>query len=304
MSTFHYKSDYGEWLNGVKCDVCGYKLYTDTEDQCFGEHMMIAKQSEWLITKDNGKWLNLCPKCKQALEEKERAERLETVLVHRQLEVGQGLTNKPKAIQTEYNGRKFRSRLEARWAVLFDDLGIDYVYEPEGFEFEDGTKYLPDFYLPELEAWFEVKGVMSEKDEHKIRLLVENSGNKEVFVGLENMICERWICADIIDRDPVPWLFEHAAADRCPVCGKKGTRVLYDPEGEDPEGEDPEDEDPEDEDPKIVLFYTCCGVLETDEEYYERGRWDFEQAKEKAMNARFEWGETPQQHTRKEQTDD
>lgn len=179
-----------------------------------------------------------------------------------------------KAIQTEYNGRKFRSRLEARWAVLFDDLGIDYVYEPQGIEFEDGTKYLPDFYLPELKAWFEVKGVMGEKDEHKIGLLAENRGNKEVFVGLENMICERWRGTDPIDREPETWLFEFAAAKRCPECGRKGTRIPY---------YDCED----------VFFYTCCYVVETYDELEERARRDFEQAKEKAMKARFEYGETP-----------
>lgn len=62
-----------------------------------------------------------------------------------------------KAIETEYNGYKFRSRLEARWAVFFDAAGIKYEYEPEGFELEDGTKYLPDFYLPEYDWYVEVK---------------------------------------------------------------------------------------------------------------------------------------------------
>jgi len=37
-----------------------------------------------------------------------------------------------KAIQTEYKGYLFRSRLEARWAVFFDACGIEYEYEPEG----------------------------------------------------------------------------------------------------------------------------------------------------------------------------
>jgi hypothetical protein len=36
------------------------------------------------------------------------------------------------AIQTHYNGYHFRSRLEARWAVFFDECGIRYQYEPEG----------------------------------------------------------------------------------------------------------------------------------------------------------------------------
>lgn len=50
-----------------------------------------------------------------------------------------------KPIETEYNGYRFRSRLEARWAVFFDALGVSYEYEPEGFELPSGKKYLPDF---------------------------------------------------------------------------------------------------------------------------------------------------------------
>ena len=50
-----------------------------------------------------------------------------------------------KAIETEYNGHRFRSRLEARWAVFFDALGVEYVYEPEGFTLPSGQEYLPDF---------------------------------------------------------------------------------------------------------------------------------------------------------------
>lgn len=53
-----------------------------------------------------------------------------------------------KPIETGYKGYLFRSRLEARWAVFFDTLGIEWEYEPEGYVLEDGTWYLPDFWLP------------------------------------------------------------------------------------------------------------------------------------------------------------
>jgi hypothetical protein len=69
-----------------------------------------------------------------------------------------------KAIDTQYKGYNFRSRLEARWAVFFDALGLKWEYEPEGFELEDGTKYLPDFkvrYPDGGEQWFEVKSSLS-----------------------------------------------------------------------------------------------------------------------------------------------
>lgn len=60
-------------------------------------------------------------------------------------------------IQTEYNGYKFRSRLEARWAVFFDMLKVRYQYEPEGYVLNDGTKYLPDFYLLDFNTYIEIK---------------------------------------------------------------------------------------------------------------------------------------------------
>lgn len=61
------------------------------------------------------------------------------------------------AIETEYKGYRFRSRLEARWAVFFDALGLEWQYEPQGFEVGD-ARYLPDFYLPKSNTWIEVKG--------------------------------------------------------------------------------------------------------------------------------------------------
>lgn len=61
-----------------------------------------------------------------------------------------------KAIETIYNGYRFRSRLEARWAVFFDTLGIEYRYEDEGYDL-DGVWYLPDFYLPQYNYFIEIK---------------------------------------------------------------------------------------------------------------------------------------------------
>jgi hypothetical protein len=62
-----------------------------------------------------------------------------------------------KPIQTSYKGCKFRSRLEARWAVFFDSLGIIWEYEKEGFVLSTGDTYLPDFWLPQLDCFFEAR---------------------------------------------------------------------------------------------------------------------------------------------------
>lgn len=63
------------------------------------------------------------------------------------------------AIETNYAGCRFRSRLEARWAVFFDHLGVEWQYEPQGYTIGPlGTPYLPDFWLPASRLWVEVKG--------------------------------------------------------------------------------------------------------------------------------------------------
>jgi hypothetical protein len=61
-----------------------------------------------------------------------------------------------KPITTHYNGYRFRSRTEARWAVFFDTLKIAYEYELEGYVV-DGICYLPDFYLPTFDVFAEIK---------------------------------------------------------------------------------------------------------------------------------------------------
>jgi hypothetical protein len=90
------------------------------------------------------------------------------------IEEGRGMI---KAIETNYNGYRFRSRLEARWAVFFDTLGIEYYYEPEGFDLGDGIWYLPDFWLPQVKKWAEVKPAPLSADElEKCKRLVKYLG--------------------------------------------------------------------------------------------------------------------------------
>lgn len=62
-----------------------------------------------------------------------------------------------KPINTLYRGFYFRSRLEARWAVFFDGLGVKWEYEVEGFDLGAAGWYLPDFWLPDLGFYMEVK---------------------------------------------------------------------------------------------------------------------------------------------------
>lgn len=68
-----------------------------------------------------------------------------------------------KAIETPYAGVMFRSRLEARWAVLMDAVRVDWTYEPERFQLPGGGTYLPDFVTADG-AYIEVKGAEQNLD--------------------------------------------------------------------------------------------------------------------------------------------
>lgn len=91
-----------------------------------------------------------------------------------------------KPIETVYNGYRFRSRLEARWAVFFDTLGIKYEYEKEGYDLGVNGWYLPDFWLPEYKCWIEIKGEKPSLDEVlKVVELESKTGNVGIlFWGL------------------------------------------------------------------------------------------------------------------------
>ncbi|QUH01420.1 hypothetical protein HUO13_11910 [Saccharopolyspora erythraea] len=102
-----------------------------------------------------------------------------------------------KSIETEYAGYRFRSRLEARWALAFDELELEFAYEPDGFvlpwRFREQWypraskfRYLPDFFLPDLGLWAEVKGRFTAHDHTKTingAAALSESGNDVLVLG-------------------------------------------------------------------------------------------------------------------------
>lgn len=148
-----------------------------------------------------------------------------------------------KAIETNYKGYRFRSRLEARWAVFFDSLGVKWQFEPEGYELGELGRYLPDFFLPEVSdgTWIEVKpeSCTSEEDlvaNKKMQLLVEYTKFKGMVVAGEPFVSVElaqnankwkhgwWMWENYEDMNGAkqvggdgPYLF-----CKCPWCGKIG----------------------------------------------------------------------------------
>ena len=89
-----------------------------------------------------------------------------------------------KIIETRYKGHRFRSRLEARWAVFFDALGLEWAYEPEGYQLHNGELYLPDFFLPDPGIFVEIKGTEPTASEiERCMWLSDGSGTAVLLVS-------------------------------------------------------------------------------------------------------------------------
>jgi hypothetical protein len=87
-----------------------------------------------------------------------------------------------KAIETRYKGHRFRSRLEARWAVALDFMKIKWQYEQEGYNLGDLGCYLPDFWLPDLNTFMEIKpGPPSPEEKDKLHKLIQHKQAFGVF---------------------------------------------------------------------------------------------------------------------------
>jgi hypothetical protein len=91
---------------------------------------------------------------------------------------------KIKSIDTIYKDFKFRSRLEARWAIFFDELGVTWEYEKEGYDIK-GIRYLPDFWLSDFDCWIEIKGDTPGYFEMKkaVKLCLASRKDVHIFIG-------------------------------------------------------------------------------------------------------------------------
>lgn len=156
------------------------------------------------------------------------------------------------AIETTYAGHQFRSRLEARWAVFFNYLGIEWQYEPQGFVIcgpAGRWTYLPDFYLPKLDVWVEVKGNASALDWEMLATAADGwavsslppsrraySGN---CTSSSEAVCDCGGCGSailVLGNIPSeakqaaawsrPWAHEVSRVDHYLVVNKKATQII------------------------------------------------------------------------------
>lgn len=123
-----------------------------------------------------------------------------------------------KAIETIYKNFRFRSRLEARWAIYFDWLGLNWEYEPEGFDL-NGVWYLPDFRVtsPQKQiTWYEIKPPITPESEKMAKLEKAFEATTERGDGWHELTTTSFIT---LSGDPYSILIEKQIKWVCPRCG-------------------------------------------------------------------------------------
>ncbi|MGA2467238.1 MAG: hypothetical protein ABSH06_23170 [Thermodesulfobacteriota bacterium] len=135
-----------------------------------------------------------------------------------------------KAIPTEYKGIFFRSKLEASYAKTLDELKIVWVYEHNGYDIR-GVKYLPDFWLPEIRTFLEVKGPFIPGAEKARDLAVVLNPEEEVWfpnvlVVIGNELGELRLADDdshvslaVCERCKGYWFMPDTGSYACRNCG-------------------------------------------------------------------------------------
>ncbi len=91
-------------------------------------------------------------------------------------------------------GHYVRSLWEADMARVFRHFGLEYQYEPETFELsrQDQTTltYTPDFYIPEQDTFYEIKGWMDKASAEKIALFQEQYPQRKLVVIDKTLFAE------------------------------------------------------------------------------------------------------------------
>lgn len=90
-----------------------------------------------------------------------------------------------KTIAQKHLGIIFRSRTEARWAEYFRLNDVEFQYEPEGYKL-DGDWYVPDFYIPFANIFFEVKPGSPNQREARVARSLASASRSVVVVACGN----------------------------------------------------------------------------------------------------------------------
>ncbi len=128
-------------------------------------------------------------------------------------------------IPTTYKEIEMRSKLESKFAFFLDCLKVKWKYEPKTFNLSNGITYIPDFYLPELKTWVEIKGKIEEHNKKISRIFVEDNNTELLLVSNEKAFWVfKWsdeISTCEIDRDVL--IGQCSSCNKFFFCGNLGS---------------------------------------------------------------------------------
>lgn len=87
-----------------------------------------------------------------------------------------------------YKDIPFRSSYEMRVAKALDALGIAWEFETRRFDLSDSKTYMPDFYLPEMDEYIEVKGYYGPKSATTMSRMFEAHPGVAIAILLEPQV--------------------------------------------------------------------------------------------------------------------
>jgi hypothetical protein len=92
-----------------------------------------------------------------------------------------------------YKAINFKSSWEWLFAKWLDLSGVKWKYEPKAFELvinKKETTYTPDFYLPELDLWIEIKGWWRKKSKAKFNKFCKSYPKEYIKVVNRSILCK------------------------------------------------------------------------------------------------------------------
>ena len=88
----------------------------------------------------------------------------------------------PHGKREYYKNICFRSTWEVQTAKWLDQHNIEWLYESKVFSLKINNSYTPDFYLPKLDKYIEVKGYWREDAKNKFNEFKTIYSNKSIYV--------------------------------------------------------------------------------------------------------------------------
>jgi hypothetical protein len=128
---------------------------------------------------------------------------------------------RPLSRHTIYNGQKYKSELEAKWARFFDILLIKFEYEPKDIDLPGIGIYRCDFRLPDQDCWVEIKGERPKKQEidKALGLAIKDQHPVLMFCGDIHPMIRAHMAYPFVPRLKDRWSPDSFTWAQCIKCG-------------------------------------------------------------------------------------